>query len=90
MLGVVTGITMVALQPSRCAASATPCAWLPAEAAITPRARSAAERWAILLYAPRSLNEKTLCWSSRFRSTRLPSRRDSVGASSRAVSTATS
>ena len=40
MCGVVTGITIVALQPSFCAASATPCAWLPADAAITPRARS--------------------------------------------------
>jgi hypothetical protein len=49
MCGVVTGITIVAVQPSRCAASATPCAWLPAEAAITPRARSAALMCAILL-----------------------------------------
>ena len=32
-----------------CAASATPCAWLPADAAMTPRARSAAVRCAILL-----------------------------------------
>ena len=71
MCGVVTGMTIVAWQPRRCAASATPCAWLPADAAITPRARSAADRCAILLYAPRSLNENTLCWSSRFSSTRL-------------------
>ena len=34
--GVVTGITIIAWQPRRCAASATPCAWLPADAAITP------------------------------------------------------
>ena len=39
----------LAAQPSRCAASATPCAWLPADAAITPRARSAALMCAILL-----------------------------------------
>ena len=36
MRGVVTGITITARQPSFCAASATPCAWLPALAAITP------------------------------------------------------
>ena len=59
MCGVVIGMTIVAWQPSRCAASATPCAWLPADAAITPCARSAAVRCAILLYAPRSLNENT-------------------------------
>ena len=49
MWGVVTGTTIVAAQPSFCAASATPCAWLPAEAAMTPRARSADVRCAILL-----------------------------------------
>jgi hypothetical protein len=49
MRGVVTGITMTALQPSFCAESATPCAWLPAEAAITPRASSACGSRAILL-----------------------------------------
>ena len=90
MCGVVTGITMVATQPSRRAASATPCAWLPADAAMTPRPRSAAESWAILLYAPRSLNENTGCWSSRFSRTRLPRRRDNAGASSSGVSIATS
>ncbi len=90
MWGVVRGITIVAAQPSFCAASATPCAWLPADAAMTPRARAAGERCAILLYAPRSLNENTGCWSSRFRSTRLPSRRESIGAASSGDSIATS
>jgi hypothetical protein len=42
--GVVTGITMTALHPRRCAASATPCAWLPAEAQITPRASFEGEK----------------------------------------------
>jgi len=35
--------------PSRLEASATPWAWLPAEAAITPRARSAADSWTMRL-----------------------------------------
>ena len=48
-VGVVTGITMTALAPRRFAARATPCAWLPAEAQITPRPRSSRDRWAILL-----------------------------------------
>ena len=90
MCGVVTGITIVAAQSSFCAASATPCAWLPAEAAMTPRARSAGDRCAILLYAPRSLKENTGCWSSRFSRTRLPSRRDNAGARSSGDSIATS
>jgi hypothetical protein len=37
MCGEVIGITIVALVASGRAASATPCAWFPAEAAITPR-----------------------------------------------------
>ena len=41
------------------AASATPCAWLPAEEQMTPRASCSADSEAILLYAPRSLNENT-------------------------------
>ncbi len=39
-IGAPTGMNTVALMPSSCAASATPCAWLPADAATTPRARS--------------------------------------------------
>ena len=39
----------VALMPSSCDASATPCAWLPALAATTPRARSSGESRAIRL-----------------------------------------
>jgi hypothetical protein len=49
MRGVVTGMTMTDGMPRRPAASATPCAWLPAEAQITPRAAAVAERLAILL-----------------------------------------
>ncbi len=45
---------------TRCdAASATPCAWLPAEEQMTPRRSCSADSDAILLYAPRSLNENT-------------------------------
>ena len=47
--GVVTGITITARQPRRFADSATPWAWLPADAQITPLARWASVRWAILL-----------------------------------------
>jgi len=49
MGGVVFGITISAGMPSRLEASATPWAWLPAEAAITPRARSAADSWTMRL-----------------------------------------
>ena len=40
MSGVVVGITMTARTPIFCADSASPWAWLPAEAQITPRASS--------------------------------------------------
>ena len=51
----------VDLLPSRDAASATPCAWLPALAATTPRARSAGDRLAMRTYAPRILNDPVRC-----------------------------
>ena len=47
--GVVTGITMTEGTPSRAALKATPWAWLPAEAVITPRRTSSGRREAILL-----------------------------------------
>jgi hypothetical protein len=47
--GVVVGITITARMPSFCADSATPWAWLPAEAQITPCFSCAGVRWAILL-----------------------------------------
>jgi hypothetical protein len=90
MRGVVVGMTMQARMPRRCAANATPCAWLPAEAAMTPRALSASLKPEILLYAPRNLNEKTGCRSSRLISTRFPMRAESRVASSKGVSSATS
>ena len=42
-IGAPSGMNTVALMPSSCAASATPCAWLPAEAATTPWARSSSD-----------------------------------------------
>ena len=42
-IGAPSGMNTVDLMPSRVAESATPCAWLPAEAATTPFARSASE-----------------------------------------------
>jgi len=46
---------------------------IPAEQAITPFHFSSSGMFAILLYAPRILNEKTGCKSSRFNTTRTPS-----------------
>ena len=45
----------------RCAARETPCAWLPADEQMTPRARCSASSCAMRLYAPRSLKENTAC-----------------------------
>ena len=42
-IGAPSGMNTVALMPSSCAASATPCAWLPADAATTPCERSSSE-----------------------------------------------
>ena len=49
------------LMPSLVAERATPCAWLPAEQAITPFAASSGESLRILLKAPRILNEPVFC-----------------------------
>src|SRR5919112_2077313 len=56
-IGAPSGMNTVALIPSIWAASATPCAWLPALAATTPAAFSSADRRDILRYAPRILND---------------------------------
>ena len=79
-----TGMYTVAVQPSIAAASATPCAWLPALAATTPLARSASVSRAILVYAPRILNEPVRCRFSHLRyagppTSRLSGRDDSIG-----------
>lgn len=67
MAGVVTGIAITASQPSSRAASATPCAWLPALEQMTPFSRASGEMAAMRLYAPRSLNDFTGCRSSRLK-----------------------
>ena len=77
--GVSAGMTIVAGIPSRWAWYATPCAWLPADAATTPVARSAAgERAARKLRAPRSLNDAVNCRFSNFSQTRAPVISESV------------
>src|SRR4051812_27248442 len=69
---------MVAEAPSSEAARATPCAWLPALAATTPCARSAADMRAIRTYAPRILNEPARCRFSHLRKTGPPAGADST------------
>ena len=54
---------------SLAAENATPCAWLPAEAVITPCLSCAGVSCAMRLYAPRILYENTSWWSSRLRKT---------------------
>ena len=48
MLGVFCGITINAFKPSCLADKATPCAWLPAEAAMTPACFCSSERLEII------------------------------------------
>ncbi len=67
-----TGMNTVALVSSSWAASATPWAWLPALAATTPAARSSAVSRAILVYAPRILNDPVRCRFSHLRWTGPP------------------
>src|SRR6516164_8523163 len=71
-------MTTVAVVPSSAAAKATPCAWLPALAATTPRARSAAVSLLIRTYAPRALNDPVRCRFSHFRYTGPPSLSEST------------
>src|SRR5262249_45504947 len=58
------------------------CAWLPADMAITPRARSASESEISLLNAPRSLNELVTCRFSYLTCTEAPVSAESLGAAS--------
>jgi hypothetical protein len=88
--GVASGITITARRPRRWAWWATPCAWLPAEAAITPLSGVPASRAATsasnLLSAPRSLKEAVNCRFSNFRKTCAPVICDSVFDSTQGVS----
>ena len=56
-IGASSGMKIVAAIPASRAAQATAWPWLPALAATTPARRSPAESVAIVLYAPRILNE---------------------------------
>jgi hypothetical protein len=59
------GITTVTGMPRSPPWYATPSAWFPADAAITPRRRSSGDSSSSLLRAPRSLNEPVIWrWSS--------------------------
>ena len=59
--GVDAGMTTVARTPEAAAATASPCAWLPALAVMTPRARSLAVNAAMRFEAPRTLKEPARC-----------------------------
>ena len=71
-----TGMYTTASMPSICAASATPCAWLPALAATTPRAFSSSGIRDRRVYAPRILNEPARCRFSHLRTTGAPATSD--------------
>src|SRR5215212_8865767 len=71
-MGAPSGMKTVALMPSACAARATPWAWLPADAATTPRAFSSSERRDIRVYAPRTLKDPVRWRFSHLRKTGLP------------------
>lgn len=75
--------------PSRDEASATPCAWFPADAATTPAARSSGRSPEMRTYAPRSLNEPVRCRFSHFRWTGAPTSPDRCLLPSSAVTRAT-
>jgi len=68
----------VARTPASRAAHATAWPWLPALAATTPARLSASESVAILLTAPRILNEPVRCRFSAFSATSRPMSLDSV------------
>ncbi len=70
--GVNFGITIVAGTPRSFACRATACAWLPADMAITPRARSSVLNEASRLAAPRSLNAPVTWRLSSFSTTSAP------------------
>ena len=61
------GHATVAVVPAKLAASATPCAWLPALAATTPWRRCSSVSREMRGYAPRILNEPARCRFSHLR-----------------------
>src|SRR5262249_2598492 len=75
-------MTMVAGIARRAAWYATAWAWLPADIAMTPRARAKGSSEASLLSAPRSLNELVTCRFSYLTWTSAPVSAESFGAGS--------
>src|SRR5438477_10163470 len=71
-------MTIVAVTPAIAAATATPCAWLPAEAAITPRSRASGSSVRMRLSAPRILYEPVRCRFSYLSHTRPPHSSENV------------
>ena len=69
---------IVAVIPASRAAQATAWPWLPALAATTPALRSSSPSVAIVLYAPRILNEPVRWRFSALRKTWRPLRREKV------------
>src|SRR6478736_9676463 len=88
-MGAPFGMKTVDLMPSAVAASATPCAWLPALAATTPRARSSSLSVDMRFVAPRSLNAPVRCRFSALSSTRVPVQREIAPAESTGVGVTT-
>src|SRR5512133_3582384 len=80
--------TVAAIPASR-AAQATACPWFPALAATTPAFRSASPSVAIVLYAPRILNEPVRWRFSAFKKTGRPVSLEKVSLGYSGVSRAT-
>src|SRR5690606_14757701 len=80
-----TGMTMVAGIPAIPAATATPCAWLPAEAAITPMGPIESFRDRIRFVAPLTLQDPAFCIVSSLRYTPAPVLSENVGEYNRGV-----
>jgi len=78
-------ITMVAATPASAAATATPWAWLPAEAAITPRSRALVGKVRMRFSAPRILYDPVRCRFSYFSQTRPPHSSEKVRDSQQGV-----
>jgi hypothetical protein len=64
--------------PRDAAAAASACAWLPADAATTPRAHPSSPSVASLLATPRTLNEPVRCRFSALSTTVPPARSENV------------
>ena len=77
-IGASCGMKIVALIRASRAAHATAWPWLPALAATTPARRSSSASVAIVLYAPRILNEPVRWRFSALRKTWRPLRREKV------------